>query len=216
MAKKQVCVIGLGQFGKEVALKLAREGAEVIAIDSKREAVDEIADEIDHSIVANVTDLRALKEAVPAEMDCVVVGIGSNIEASILCTHFLHQMGIKQIIAKASNEHHAIILKEVGAAQIVFPERDMAESVAEKILKPNFLNYLPLLSGFEVVEIACPKKFTGRSLIKLDLRKKYGVFILAVKRQDSSDAVFLPAADFELKETDVIIVVGKKENIDQL
>jgi trk system potassium uptake protein TrkA len=216
MPKKQVCVIGLGQFGKEVALKLAREGAEVIAIDTKREAVDEIADEIASSIVANVTDLRALKEAVPPDVDSVVVAMGGNIEASILCTHYLHQMGIKQIIAKASNEHHAIILKEVGATQIVFPEKDMAENVAEKILKPNLLNYLPLLSGYEVVEIACPKKFTGRSLIKLDVRNKYGVFILAVKRQGSGEAVFLPSADFELEETDTIIVVGKKEKVDLL
>jgi len=216
MSKITVCVVGLGHFGKEMALSLARAGAEVIAIDSKRESVDEIANEIASALVGNVTEMKTLREAIPQQVDCVVVGIGDNIEASILCTHYLRLMGIKRIIARASNEHHATILKEIGATDVIFTEKDMAIQMAKIILNPNLLSYVPLSAGYEVVEINCPKKFTVKSLLELELRKRYGLFVMAVRREGQKEIIFLPAADFVLQETDSIIIVGEREKIDKL
>ncbi len=214
--RKQVCVIGLGQFGRHLATTLARLDCDVLAIDLDEAAVRRIQDDVQQAVITDARNLEALKSVVSADIDEAIVSLGESLEASILCTLHLKTIGVERIRAKASGGDHAAILKAVGATDVVFPERETAERMAQRIVHPDLLDYLPLSPAYRVVEISTPESFTGKTLAQLHLRKLCRVLVVAIKRAESPDLEFLPAADSILTAGSNLVVIGQDEDIEKL
>jgi trk system potassium uptake protein TrkA len=138
------------------------------------------------------------------------------LESSILATLYLKKVGVKRIWAKATTEDHAAILKSVGASEIIFPERETARRLAAQLINPNLLDFIPLEEDYRVMDVAPPNKFYGHTLIELDLRKKYGVFVLAIKELVPMRFVFLPPPDFVIKPSDILVMIGKEQDLVRL
>jgi trk system potassium uptake protein TrkA len=213
---KRFAVIGLGNFGFHVAKALYEDGNEVVAIDTDKIRVQAIGSYATEAIVMNATDKTALRALGLENMDGVIVSTGTNISSSVLICLYLQEIGVKTILAKALDEDHEKILKRMGATEIIHPERDIALRVARSLSKPNLLDFIPLAEGFELVEIGPPREFIGRSLRQLNLRAKYNVFVVAIQETVPEKFVFVPPADFVLKDSDVMIMLGRTTDIDKI
>ncbi len=213
--KKYICVIGLGQFGMELARELARN-CEVLALDRDENLVYSIADDVQRALVVDARDYASLKQVVTSDFDEVVVSLGESLEASILCTLHLKKIGIKMIRAKVMSEDHAAILHSLGVQEVIFPERETAWRLAAQIVNPNLLDYIPLEAGYRVMDVAPPNSFYGKTLMELELRKKYGVFVLAVKELVPERFIFLPDPTFVIKPSDVLVMIGREDHLAKL
>lgn len=180
---KKIVVIGLGTFGREVALSLSGAGYSVLAVDQDSEAVEAIKDDVDSAIVLDTTDETALYEAKIDEMPIAVCAIGAqSVEDSIMTTALLHQLEVPRIIARAQNQLHARILKQVGATEVVNPEQEMGRRVAFQVASPGFREMFSLADGVCVAEVPLPTSFVGKTLLGLDVRRKYGLNVIGVER----------------------------------
>jgi len=213
---KQVAVIGLGQFGSQLALSLSELDCEVLAIDRNEARLAQVRDKVSRVVILDARDYDALSSVITPELDEVVVSLGESMEASVLCTLHLKKIGVKYIRAKATNEDHATILRAVGADQVIFPERETAQRVAAHMVNPNLLDFIPLSPEYRVVEVVPPAGFRGKSLIELDLRKKFNVFVIAIKETDTGKFIFLPGPDFVLKEKDVMVAIGTQQAMSRM
>lgn len=209
-------IIGLGSFGSNIARTLYERGHEVLAIDKDREKIELAKSFSTHAVLMDSADKESLEAVGIREMDIVVVSLGPEMEASILTVLHLHELGIKRIIAKALTEDHAKILEAVGATEVIYPEKDMAIRTALRLTNPNVLECLPLMSGISIQEIAPPEKFIGKSLKELDLRNKYGIQVIAVRELVPERTIYVPRADFVIKDSDVLIVMGEEKQLDRL
>ena len=207
-------VIGLGRFGYHVAKTLAQGGAEVIACDSDEEKVRQIADLVSMAFVLDATDEKALKESGIVNADTVVVSIGENIEASILIVVQLKELGVKEVIAKAANPMHGKILERLGVDRIIYPERDMAIRLAHSLLMGQFIEEIPIGDQFSIFEIKAFEALFGKTLRELDLRRRFGVSVLAIKRQDSM--LVNPSGEEKILEGDILVVLGTTEQLAKL
>jgi trk system potassium uptake protein TrkA len=216
IAMKQVCIIGLGQFGLHLARTLARMDCDVLAIDIEDAPVAAVRDDVQHALITDVRSLDALKSVVTDQIDEAIVALGESLEASILCTLHLKEIGVKHIRAKASTNDHARILKAVGADDVIFPEQETAERMAHRIVNPDLLDYLPLSKEYRVVEMGVPKSFVGKTLAQLHLRKKYAVLAIATRQSEKGPITFMPSADTTLPRGGTLIVIGKGDDIAQL
>jgi trk system potassium uptake protein len=214
-SRKQVCIVGLGQFGSELAATLAAK-CEVLAIDSSEDRVNDIAEKVQRALIVDARDFHSLQSVVSSDFDEAVVSLGESVEASVLCTLHLRKIGIKTIRAKAVSEDHALILRAVGAGEIIFPERETARRVAAKIINPNLLDFIPLAEDFEVMEVSPPDHFCGRTIRDLSIRERYGVFVIAVKEFIPERFVFLPEAGFVVKPSDLLVLIGKESDLERL
>jgi len=214
--KKHVCIIGLGQFGRHLARSLARMDCDVLAIDVDEAAVQRIRDDVQQAVITDVRNLDALKSVIAKDTDEVIVSLGKSMEASILCTLHLKKIGVPHIRAKASSQDHASILRAVGADDVIFPERETAERMAQRILNPDLLDYLPLSPEYRVVEIATPESFAGRSLAELHLRKRCHVLVVAIKPPDAARVEFLPSAESVPAPGSRLVIIGKASDIKKL
>ncbi|MEN3034248.1 MAG: TrkA family potassium uptake protein [Aquificaceae bacterium] len=209
--KKVFGVIGLGKFGFNVAKTLAEGGAEVIACDIDEEKVRQIADIVNQVFILDATDEKALKESGIANADVVVVSIGENIEANILVTVQLIELGVREIIAKAVNSLHGKILERLGVRRVIHPERDMAIRLAHSLLVGGFIEEIPVANNYSVFEMLPVKRFHGKTLKELDLRRKYDMTVLAIKRGEQF--IVNPSGDELILSQDVLIVLGNRERI---
>ena len=212
---KQFVVIGLGNFGFNVAKSLASRGNQVLAIDKNQDRIDEIKDDVSEAIIADAKNIKVLDEFIPDAIDGVIISIGQNMEASILATHYLKERKIKQIIVKAINENHAKILKLMGADDIILPEKDIALSLAQKLSSPNLMEHIPLTSEFSIVEAAVPEDFIGKTLRQIKLRSKHNLLIIAVKDVLQDKFYLMPDADFKLIPDCLLIIMGRREDIEK-
>lgn len=210
--KRQICVIGLGQFGSELA-RTAAENCEVLALDRDQKRVSAIADDVDRALIADARDVTVIHSIVPSHVDAAVVSLGQSVESSILCTLHLSKLKIKKIYAKASGEDHAEVLKAVGATDVIFPERETARRVAARLSNPSILDFIPLAEDYELMEIMAPQSFHGKSIVDLDIRKKYGALIVAIIRKDPRAFIFVPEPDFLIQSDDALVVIGKKNEV---
>jgi trk system potassium uptake protein TrkA len=210
--RKLVCVIGLGQFGNALASALAVE-CDVLALDSSEDRVNAIADYVQRALLGDAREFAVLKQVVNAEFDEAVVSLGESVEASILCTLHLKRLGLKSIRAKAVSEDHATILHAVGASETIFPERETARRVAAQIMNPNLLDFIPLAEDFEVMNVAPPDSFYGHTLQELNVREKFGVFVIAVKELVPERFVFLPGPYFVIKPSDILVLIGREADL---
>lgn len=207
--RRHIAVIGLGQFGGELARSLAKE-AEVLAIDVDQALVDEMADFVQLSVCLDARDAGALGSVISDKFDEVVVSTGGNMESSILATLHLKQLGVPVIRVKAISESHGRILELMGAEEVVFPERETARRVAARMLKPNLLDYVPLHGDYLVRDMILPPLCQGHSLAELDLRRCLDLFVLAVRREKEPTFVFLPGPDYRIQEGDVMVAIGRE------
>ncbi|KFZ43554.1 TrkA family potassium uptake protein [Anoxybacillus flavithermus] len=213
MKKKEFAVIGLGRFGGSVCRTLSEQGMEVLAIDVDEEKVNEYASIASQAVVADSTDENVLKSLGIRNFDHVIVAIGDNIQASILTTLILKELGVEKITVKATNDYHEKVLKKIGADHIVHPERDMGERIANNMISNNVLDYLELSDRHSIVEIVANERLHGHSLLELDIRAKYGINIVAIKR--NNDIIVSPLASEMIYEGDILIVIGADQDIDR-
>jgi trk system potassium uptake protein TrkA len=213
---KRFAVIGAGSFGYYVAKALYEGKNEVIAIDRSKDKVQAIESYCTSAIVQDMTDMEALKGLGLDEMDAVIVSTGANIKPSILICFHLSRLGIKRIIVKAEDEDHGEILKELGATEIIRPGMDMAYRLAMRLKFPNIMEFLPIEEDYTIVQLDPPPSFVGKQLLELDLRKRYEVNIVAVKEKDPERFVMVPRADFKIKPTDTLIVLGKNSHLNDI
>ena len=211
---KQFIVLGLGRFGSAVATTLVELGHEVLGVDNDEERVNDLKDEITQAVQADITEERVLKELGVKNFDAAIVSIATDLEASILVTMMLKEMGLKYIIAKAQNNLHAKILKKIGVDKVVFPERDMGARIARRLITPNIKDYVELEPNYNIMEIKALPEFVDKSLSELDLRNKYGINVLAIKRNNGFN--ISPQAKDVIKKDDLLIVIGETKIITEL
>lgn len=209
--KQDYAVIGLGRFGSSICKELSEEGMNVLAIDIDEQKVNEFKNIASFAVIADATDEQALKDIGIKNIDHVIVAIGDNIQASILTTVILSEMGVKKITVKAQNDYHEKILQKIGAHQVVHPERDMGRRLAHSLISSNILDYIELSEEHSIVEVIASRKMVGKSLVELNIRAKYGCNIVAVKRGD--EIIVSPDAQFSFEENDVLIVIGRDNDI---
>lgn len=204
-------VIGLGKFGSHVARTLYERGQEVVGIDSDKERVQDMRDHCTQAITADCTDQDTLTALDVAGADALVVSMGESMDASILVTLYLRELGAKKIVVKAVSPDHGKILALIGATEVVHPERDTAVRVATALAAPSILEYLPLGPGFSLLELAAPVSFVGRSLGELQIRKRYHVLVVAVKNGEALELV--PGAAYTIARGDILVLIGKDEDL---
>jgi trk system potassium uptake protein TrkA len=224
---KQFVVIGLGRFGSSIAKSLSEKKFDVLAIDEDENRVKEMEGTVSQAVVMDATDEKGLKELGVADFDTAIVSMGETIEDSIMITLSLKEMGLRQVIVKAKSELHAKILKRVGADRIVFPEREMAERLADSLASPKIFDFIELSKTHGIIEIVSPKKFVGKTLSGLKLREKYKASVIAIKRKvpysqpdgstDFKEEVIIgPGGDSELISGDVLILLGSNVVLEKI
>ena len=209
--KKQVVVIGLGRFGSSVCQELYKMGHEVLAIDSNMERVDANRDHASHAVIANATDESELKALGVRNFDNAIVAIGDDLQASVLCTLMLKEIGVSKVWVKARDLQHQKILEKVGADRVIQPEYEMGVRVAHHMDSEKIIDYIDLSKDYSIQELTASDKIANRTLAKLDLRQRYKIIVLAIKRGE--DVNIAPVPDDEVQENDVLIVMGHREDL---
>ncbi len=212
---RQFAILGLGRFGLKVAKTLSEKGCEVLAVDTEKEKIDAVRDFVSHAIQVTSNSEEVYRAIGLDKVDVAIVGIGAaNVEASILVTALLKKIGLKYIIARAVSELHGEILRLVGATKVVYPEDEMGYRVATSLVIPRLIDHIELEEGYGIARIKCPGVLVEKSLKDVNLRTEYKVNVVAVKKADGR--VEIPAADFRFSEGDILVVVGKDDDIEAL
>ncbi|MDD3410446.1 MAG: TrkA family potassium uptake protein [Eubacteriales bacterium] len=211
---RQFLVLGLGRFGESVAKSLCQLGHEVLAVDADAELVEGIAPYVTQAMQLDATDESALQSLGVRNFDAAVVSIGQNMRDSILVCVLLKELGVPNLIAKATDELHAKVLRKVGVDRVIFPERDMGMRLAKSLVTPNVLEMIDLSDDYQLVEVRAPSKWVGNTIKGVDVRRRYGISILAVHR--GGQFMVSPGADVAFETGDVLLVLGKKEDLDNL
>ncbi len=211
---KQYAVIGLGRFGTSVATTLYEMGYEVLAVDNDENRIQEFSDQVTHVIQADTTDEESLIALGIRNFDVVIVAIGENVQANILTALQVKEMGVPYVVAKASNSLHGKLLQKIGVDRVVYPERDMGKRVAHNLVSNSVLDYIELSPELSIVEVSAPNKLHGKTLMETDLRAKYEINVVAIKRGDELIVSPLPTEQFGAE--DIIVVVGSRNGIEKL
>lgn len=220
-------VIGLGRFGMTVANILAENGMDVIAIDKNQELVDEISGKVAQAVCLDSTEETVIRNLNLNEVDAVILGIGSNIQESILTAALLKKIGVGMIYAKVENQLHGKILELIGVQHILLPEEMVGNQIAKTLISKNILEYINLSSGHIVIELIAPRDFVGKTLQELALPTKRGINIIAIKynylsvSEDGRNVIEkrlndMPGANDIVNDGDVLILLGHKGNMDKL
>ncbi|WP_249423683.1 potassium channel family protein [Nocardioides coralli] len=204
-------MLGLGRFGRSLALELMGEGVEVLGVDADARAVQSLAGRLTHVVEADVTDEDAMRELGVADFDTVVVGVGTDLESSILATSVAVGLGVRTVWAKAISSAHARILAQIGADHVVRPEHDMGRRVAH-LLRGGMTEYVELDHGYAFARTPAPTPLVGRTLAGYGVRDQFGVTVVGIKRRDGDFSY--ATADTVVKEGDELIVAGTKEQVE--
>lgn len=217
---QRFAVIGLGRFGSHLARALTRSGAEVIAIDKDRRCVERHSEEVTLSVRLDSTDEDALRAQGVDKVDVAVVGIGRDFEASILTTVTLKSMGVKRICARSVRQTHAEILRRVGADEVIFPEHESAQRWSFKLMAPQIAEKLEFAPGFSLAQYTAPGCFDGKTLLELQLRKKYGVNLIGLRRREdvakkdqAHRVINVPSGKTEIFQGDLLWLVGSDKDL---
>jgi trk system potassium uptake protein TrkA len=210
-SREQVAVLGMGRFGTALAYELSRLGYEVLAVDRDEDVVNDVADAVTHAAQADITDPNALRDLGLADFDTAIVAVAETLEASILATVLLKQLGVRRIIAKAGTEVHGTILLQVGATRVVFPERETGLRLAHSFAAPGVDDYLDIAPGYGIARISVPSEWVGQSLGEFDLARTSGVTVVALRRGQS--VTLNPGRAEALAAGDQLIVAGLDEDL---
>lgn len=219
-------IIGLGRFGSKLARALADAGAEVIAVDKSRQLVEDLQDTVTLAVRLDSTDEQALQAQALGKVDVAVVGIGEDFESAALTTSLLKSLGVPRVIARAQTETRGRILRRVGADEIVYPEGESAMRWAHRLILPKLQQYVELGEGFSLVQIRAPAKFVGGTPASLELRRRHGVTLVAIRRAvqagggqagaAASEAFTIPRPDTTIQAGDDLVVVGPNDALANL
>ena len=213
---KSFAIIGLSSFGFYLAKYLSENGHHVMVIDISEEKIEKAKIFADRAVIADASDKEALAGLGLQELDVVVVSLGNEIDASVLVTLYLRELKVKNIIAKAITEDHGKILDIIGATRVVFPERDEAFRLAKTIESEYILDTMILGDGISIIETATPMAFVGRTLKELDIRNKYQIQVLVIKKLVPENIVLIPTGDHVLKDSDILILMGKDSDLEKI
>ncbi|MCP3773848.1 TrkA family potassium uptake protein [Paenibacillus sp. MZ04-78.2] len=208
---KQFAVIGMGRFGFSVAKTLSNLGFEVLAIDSSEQRTQEVSNIVTHVVQADSTDEEALRALGLRNFDVVIVSIGQDIQASILTTIIVKEIGVPKVVVKAQNELHGKVLVKVGADKVIYPERDMGVRVAHHLISSNIIDYIELSEDYSIVEVQASGQMVGRNLRELDIRAKYGCNVMAIRTGDKMNIA--PHAEDIIRHHDILVVVGTNTDL---
>jgi trk system potassium uptake protein TrkA len=218
MAKRQnnseFAVIGLGRFGTSVARTLMERGFTVLGIDREMRVVQDLADEITQTVALDSTDEDALRAVDIALYPTVIVGIGEDFQSKLLTTLALKDLGVARVICTASNNREKMILLKIGADEVVMPEYDSGQRLAQSLASPSLLDQLPLGRGYSISEIAVPSSFVGKTVREKDLRTGFGLTLIAIKRGE--EVLISPSADEKYQAGAQLIVIGKIQDLNRL
>lgn len=210
---KHFVIIGLGRFGYNLATSLYRLKNQVLVIDQNKKVIDSIKDDVTEAIIGDARDIKFLSEFVDESVDTVVVATGADIEMSVLTVLYLKDLGVKHIVAKAKSEDHGKILQSLGVNEVIYPEKDIASRLAEKMTLSNLVSHIPLAPEYSIVEIVTPEKFYNKSLAELQLRQKYGIVVIAIKDVLYDKIEVIPDAGTKLPPDSVLIIICKTEDV---
>jgi trk system potassium uptake protein TrkA len=225
MAIKKFCVIGLGHFGMNLAMRLSEAGAEVLAIDNHEDKIEMIRDKVAYAARLDSTDERALQSFGLQEMDAVIVAIGEAFESSLMTTGILQEMGVKKIMNRVISPVHERLLKLMNVDELLVPEAEAAQKLANRLMVPGIIESFEIGGNYGVFEIAAPKPFVGKTLIELELRKNYSLNVITIKKisavkglmtkgkKEKVEIVGVPSPDTVVKEGDILVLFGTEKNI---
>lgn len=214
---KTFVVIGLGRFGMAVATELSALGHEVLAIDSREDSVQKVADQVTHAVAGDARDPAVLRAMGVRNYDCAIVAVGDDVGNSALITLNLKEMGMREVICKAQSHVHRKVLEKIGADRVVFPEHEMGVKLAQGLSSSNVLNFIEVSDDYGIVELAAPKSWRYRTIRELDVRNRYHVNVIAVRKAKAGQALDVaPGADYVLEEKDNLVVLGRSEDINHL
>lgn len=213
MKTKTFAVIGLGRFGSSVAQTLAMMGHEVLAVDMSEERVQDMSQVVTHAVIGDATDENFLKDIGIRNFDVVITAIGQQEQSNVLVTMQAKELGAKYVVAKATSDIYGKILEKIGADRVVYPERDMGERVAHNLVDNNILDYIELSADYSIIEFVAPAKMAGKTLKELDLRARFGVTLVVIKRSGHINAS--PGADDKIEENDVLVLIGDNTSLEK-
>ena len=213
MKYKSFVVFGLGKFGQAVADKLLEIGAEVMVVDNDPVVIESYSRKATKAIIAELTDTEAIKALGIGNIECAIVSMGMNLEASLMCTMVAKENGVKWVVAKAGNERMGSVLEKVGADEVIYPESESGIRTARNLIASNFLEYFEVSSDVCLVEMKPKEKWVGKSLRELNLRKKYGINVVAVKDGVVNEYV---DPDVPLQKDIPLIMLIHKKNLSKL
>lgn len=223
MTGSKFAVFGVGKYGSAIAIRLAQKGAEVLVYDISEQKIENIKDEVALAVTLDSSDKKALMSQDLKDVDAAIVAIGENFEGVILTTSNLMDIGIKRIIARATGNNQTKILSKIGVDEILSPEDEVADSIAEKLLNPNITAFLQLPDEYEIANIKCPNKIANSALASLDLGNKYQLTLITLKREfevkkdgeliAEEHIIGVTNPDTIVYDTDTLVVFGTLKNI---
>ncbi len=214
MQQKQFAVFGIGRFGSALCKELSEMGHEVLAIDTSEENVNDISPYVTQALQLDATDEEAVHSLGLRNFDAVVVSIGSNLSDSIMITLLCKEQGAKYLLAKASDELHAKMLKKMGADRVVFPERDMGVRVAKTLVSPRLLDLINVSGDYMMADIVAPASWVGKTIQEIDIRKRYHVSVLVINRAE--DVMLNLTAQTRLEAGDNLLILGHRNDIQRI
>ena len=212
--KKTYAVFGLGRYGIAVARELVHNGVEVIAVDTDERIVNAAADELPVCKSADVTDPEVIRQLGISNVDVVIIAMANNLEASVMAVTLCKEIGVKTVIAKSANEMHQMILNRVGADKVVFPENESGIRLAKNLLSSGFVDMVSLAKNVSMIELDVKPEWVGKNLIELNLRKKYSINVVAIRKGEAVSVDIDPHAP--LQADDKLIVIANTEKLAKL
>ena len=210
--KKQILIVGLGKFGMSVAKELSKYDCDVLAVDESSELVDEVAKYVTHAARVDAGDINALKKLGVANFDEAVIGIGENLEASIMIALTLKELNMPYIIAKSRDDMHTRLLTMIGVDKVVQPEKDVGARIAKMIMHKSIIERVEFGKEYSVIEIETPKEWIGIALNRLNIRPKYNINIVCVEKKDGK--VIIPMADYIIEEKDNLMIISPNKELE--
>ncbi len=213
---KSFLVIGMGRFGTAVAQELTELGQEVLAIDENEENVQSVAEDVTQVMQGDAQDETVLRAVGVRNFDCCVVAVGTDMEASILITVMLKELGAKYIVAKARSAVHAKVLERVGADRVVLPESEMGRKLAQRLAHTNVVDFIGVSDEYSILEAYAPKSWVGKSLVQLSVRQKYKVNVLAVRHGKNGVLDASPKPNTAIAPNDLLLIMGENKFVDKV
>ena len=214
--KKSFLVIGAGRFGKSVARTLYESGHEVMVIDKDEALIQQISSEVTDAVSADITSESCIKALGVRDFDAVVLAIGFDVQASIMAAILLIEKEAKYIVAKAQTDLHGKVLDKIGVNRVIYPERDMGYKIARSLIAPTIIDMIELSDDYSVVEVKAPDDMVGKTLLELNLRARYGISVIAFRRNNGGKTNISPIAEDIVETNDIIVAIGDNKHLHKL
>jgi trk system potassium uptake protein TrkA len=210
---KQFAIIGLGAFGIRMLDELLSVTDEIIIVDKDREVIEKYKDKAKAAYITDAINETALSKIIPSDIDSVIVDLGGKIEVSIMATNYLKKIGVKDIVVKAQTDEHGEVLSMVGATRIVFPDREAAIRIAPMLASSLLFNFMPISENLALAEVRVNDACRGKTLLEANLRKEYGLNVVALRQVDADDFAFVNDPGYVFSDNDVLLVAGTESSI---